>query len=146
MRAVFGLDSCRLFPLRVLVVILLIGDVQVRGPPVLPGRVGAVVGAQSRDRWQLQWSASASGVRDGSGGSSPPPGPRVGGALLPESARTEKEAPMAVPPLSSCTPQQWPLAFLAGPSFFPYSLSYGAPHSSPLRLSPRSQLQSSPWV
>ena len=37
----------------------------------------------------------------------------------------EQETPMAGPPLSSCTPQQWSLASLAGPGFFPDSLSCG---------------------
>ena len=39
---------------------------------------------------------------------------------------TEKEALMVGPPLSLHTPQQWSLASLAGPGFFPDSLSCGA--------------------
>ena len=48
-----------------------------------------------------------------------------------------KEAPMAVPPLSSCAPQQWCLASLAGPGFF--LVHTQLPHSSLIMLSPRSQ-------
>ena len=40
--------------------------------------------------------------------------------------------------------QQWSLASLAGPDFFPDSLGCGASHPSPFRLSPCSQIQSSP--
>ena len=38
---------------------------------------------------------------------------------------TEKEAPMASPPLSSYSPEQWSLASLIGPGFFPDSLTCG---------------------
>ena len=54
---------------------------------------------------------------------------------------TEIEAPMAGLLLSLSTPQQWSLASLAGPGFFPDSLSCGA--LSPLRLSSHSQPQTS---
>lgn len=49
----------------------------------------------------------------------PIPGALVGGALPPESTRAEKGASMAVPPLSSHTPEQWHLVSLVVPGLLP---------------------------
>ena len=81
----------------------------------------------------------------------PAPRAHVGGALLPESVCAEKKAPMVFLPLSLPAPQQWCLAFLAGPGFFLYTLCYGVQHPSPFRglllaaspsLLPRSDVRS----
>ena len=48
-------------------------------------------------------------------------------------------------PLSSRTLEQWSLASLAAPDFFPDSLPASCGTLAPFRLSSRSQPQSSPW-
>ena len=121
-----------------LAVIPLVGGLQVRGLHTLPGRWGQQFAASGRtlsgavvhaQLWSLRWQWWLE------------PGPRahVGGALIPESACVDKEAPMAVPPLSLWAPQQRCPSSLVGPGLLPYSLGCGAAHPSPLRLSPCSQ-------
>ena len=45
---------------------------------------------------------------------------------------TEKEPTMASPPPSSYSPEQWSLASLIGPGFFPDSLICGTLHLAPM--------------
>ena len=112
-------------------------------PMGAPRMVGAANGARSWFSQKRQWPASVSGACNGSGSSCPPPELTL---VLAVSfclrAHAGKEPPMAVPHLSSCAPQQWRLASLFGLGFF--CIHPQLPHSSPFRLSPRSQPQSSP--
>ena len=56
----------------------------------------------------------------------------------------EKDVTLVEQPLSSHSPQQWHPASLVGPGFFLDSLSCGAAHPRPFKLSSHSQPQSSP--
>lgn len=59
---------------------------------------------------------------------------------------TWRKAPVGVLPLSLHTFQPWYPASPVGPGLLLYTLGCGkAHHSAPLRLSPHSQYQSSPW-
>ena len=146
MRAVFGVDACHLFPECVLAIIPLMEGVQVHGPCALPGGGGQLL-------------ASGCGTLSSSNlhllrGRCPSLDSKMAAAAhaWPWSScrwccatweHVEKEAPMAGLPLSSRTPQQWSLASLVGPGFFPYSLGCSTPQRNPLRLSSRSKPQPS---
>ena len=125
MRAGFGLDTCCLFPQRVLAVIPLIGGVQVPGPCTLPGRWG---------QWLVPGCSTLGGrphsSQEGGGSDQCPlagcsavvavhahlwsprwqrwlvliPGARVGGALPPNSMCGERNSYSGTAPCLACPP------------------------------------------